>query len=99
MIASKVFCLIFFLTFVLISFTQSQKNFKSYKSSIPIENSAASNLESFIKYRNVNSPNEISWNEGLTACVRFNFKKLQGICASSKIGNNGSSSFPLCLLI
>ena len=83
MIISKIF---FFLTFVLISFTQSQKTFKSYKSSIPIENSAASNLESFIKYRNVNSPNEISWNEGLTACVRFNFRKLQGNVLALKLG-------------
>ena len=81
MISTKIFFLTFFFTFISLSFTQSQKNLKVYKSSVPIEKSDSSNLVSFIKYRNVNNPNEITWNEGLTACVRFKFKKLQGIVA------------------
>ena len=85
MITSKILFLIFFFTFVSLSFTQSQKTLNAYKSSLPIEE--YSNLESFIKYRNVNSPNEITWNEGLTACVRFKFKKLQGIVLALKSGN------------
>ena len=44
-----------------------------YKSTQPIKNNGA---HVGLKYQNILNKQNISWNKGFSACIRFNYKKL-----------------------